>query len=85
VFRRERLAGLSVVAYLASKIAVLLPLLAAVNVTMLAVLRVLDRLPDADVRTYAVLLATLMVESLCAPASAWRIAGRSSRWARAPR
>jgi ABC transport system ATP-binding/permease protein len=66
VFRRERLAGLSVVAYLTSKIAVLLPVLAAVNVAMLAVLRALDRLPDAGLRTYAVLLATLMVESLCA-------------------
>ena len=32
VFRRERMAGLSVVAYVASKIAVLLPLLVAVNV-----------------------------------------------------
>ncbi len=66
VFRRERLAGLSVVAYLASKVAVLLPLLAAVNVAMLAVLRALDRLPDASLRTYAVLLVTLMIESLCA-------------------
>ena len=66
VFRRERLAGLSVVAYLVSKIAVLLPLLAAVNVAMLAVLRALDRLPDASLRTYAGLLATLLVESLCA-------------------
>ncbi len=66
VFRRERMAGLSVVAYVASKIAVLLPLLVAVNVAMLAVLRALDRLPDANLRTYAVLLATLMIESLCA-------------------
>ena len=66
VFRRERLAGLSVVAYLASKVAVLLPLLAAVNVAMLAVLRGLDRLPDASLGTYAVLLVTLMIESLCA-------------------
>ena len=66
VFRRERFAGLSVGAYLASKIAVLLPLLAAVNVAMLAVLRAMDRLPDASIRTYEVLLATLMVESFCA-------------------
>lgn len=66
VFRRERLAGLSVVAYLASKIAVLLPLLLAVNLAMLAVLRALDRLPDAGMRNYAVLLATLLIESLCA-------------------
>jgi ABC-type multidrug transport system ATPase subunit len=66
VLRRERLAGLSIAAYLASKVAVLLPLLTAVNVTMLAVLRALDRLPAAGARTYALLLATLMVESLCA-------------------
>jgi ABC transport system ATP-binding/permease protein len=66
VFRRERFAGLSIVAYLGSKVAVLLPVLAAVNVTMLAVLRTLDRLPDADMRTYALLLVTLMAESLCA-------------------
>jgi ABC-type multidrug transport system ATPase subunit len=66
VLRRERLAGLSIAAYLASKVAVLLPLLTAVNVTMLAVLRALDRLPAASAQTYALLLATLMVESLCA-------------------
>jgi ABC-type multidrug transport system ATPase subunit len=66
VFRRERMAGLSVVAYLGSKITVLLPLLLAVNVAMLAVLRGLDRLPDASAGTYVVLLATLMIESLCA-------------------
>ncbi len=66
VFRRERFAGLSVVAYLGSKLVVLLPVLAVVNLAMLAVLRTLDRLPDADMRTYGLLLATLMVESLCA-------------------
>jgi len=66
VFRRERLAGLSVVAYLTSKIAVLLPILAAVNAAMLVVLRGLDRLPAASLRTYALLLVTLLVESLCA-------------------
>jgi ABC-type multidrug transport system ATPase subunit len=66
VFRRERLAGLSVVAYLGSKVAVLLPVLAAVNVAMLAVLRALDRLPDAGLHVYALLFVTLLVESLCA-------------------
>ena len=66
VFRRERFAGLSVVAYLGSKLAVLLPVLAMVNVSMLAVLRGLDRLPDASLRTYGLLLVVLMVESLCA-------------------
>ena len=66
MFRRERLAGLSVGAYLGSKLAVLLPVLALVNVAMLAVLRTLDRLPQAGLRTYGLLLVTLMVESLCA-------------------
>jgi ABC transport system ATP-binding/permease protein len=66
VVRRERLAGLSIVAYLIAKIAVLLPLLTAVNLAMLVVLRTLDRLPPADLRTYLVLLGTLVVESLCA-------------------
>jgi hypothetical protein len=66
VFRRERLAGLSVVAYLGSKIAVLLPILTVVNVAMLGVLRALDRLPDAGIGTYALLLGVLLVESWCA-------------------
>ncbi|MFL6206404.1 MAG: ATP-binding cassette domain-containing protein [Acidimicrobiales bacterium] len=66
VFRRERFAGLSVVAYLSSKVVVLLPVLASVNLTMLAVLRALDRLPAAGMGTYALLFVTLMVESLCA-------------------
>ncbi|MET0902334.1 MAG: ATP-binding cassette domain-containing protein [Acidimicrobiales bacterium] len=66
VFRRERFAGLSVVAYLGSKVAVLLPVLAMVNVSLLAVLRALDRLPDANMGTYGLLLVTLMAESLCA-------------------
>jgi hypothetical protein len=66
VFRRERLAGQSVVAYLVSKVAVLLPLLIAVNLAMLAVLRALDRLPDAGTDAYALLLATLVIESFCA-------------------
>jgi hypothetical protein len=66
VLRRERLAGLSIAAYLGSKFAVLLPLLTVVNVTMLAVLRTLDRLPAAGAHTYVLLLAVLMVESVCA-------------------
>jgi ABC-type multidrug transport system ATPase subunit len=66
VVRRERLAGLHIGAYVASKVAVLLPLLTVVNLAMLTVLRVLDRLPRAGVGTYSLLLATLVVESLCA-------------------
>ena len=66
VLRRERLAGLRVGSYIASKVAVLLPLLTMVNLAMLVVLRALDRMPAAGVGTYALLLATLVVESLCA-------------------
>jgi ABC-type multidrug transport system ATPase subunit len=65
VFRRERLAGLSVVAYVAAKVVVLLPVLAGVNLVMLGVLRSFDRLPAAGADTYARLLATLLVASLC--------------------
>jgi hypothetical protein len=45
VFRRERLAGLSVGAYVASKVTALLPVLAGVSAVLLGVLRVLGRLP----------------------------------------
>jgi ABC-type multidrug transport system ATPase subunit len=66
VFRRERLAGLDASAYVASKIALLLPVLAGVAVVLLGVLRGLDRLPAAGWDTYALLLVALVVESLCA-------------------
>jgi ABC-type multidrug transport system ATPase subunit len=66
VFRRERFAGLSVVAYVLSKVAVLTPLLAVVAATLLGVLRVLDRLPALGWETYAALFVTLLVESVAA-------------------
>ena len=50
VLRREHQSGVSNAAYLASKVALLTPLLLAVNAAMLGVLRVLDRLPDLDAR-----------------------------------
>lgn len=64
VLRRERLGGLSLAAYVMSKIAVLAPLLAVVAAILLAVLRILDRLPAWGWATYGSLFATLMVESL---------------------
>jgi hypothetical protein len=64
VLRRERFGGLSPAAYLASKVTLLLPVLTAVNVTLLAVLRLLDRLPHGGSEVYAALLATLVLESL---------------------
>jgi ABC-type multidrug transport system ATPase subunit len=66
VLRRERLAGLSATAYVMSKIAVLLPLLAAVDALMLAVLEALDRLPAKDTTTYAKAFVTLTLSSAAA-------------------
>lgn len=66
VFRRERRAGLSLGAYVGSKVAVLLPVLMAVSVVLLGVLRALDRLPAVGWEVYASLLATLVIEALSA-------------------
>jgi len=52
ILRREHLVGLRLTPYLLSKVAVLLPFLVLVNVAMLGVLRVLDRLPAADIGDY---------------------------------
>ncbi|AFM16583.1 ABC-type multidrug transport system, ATPase component [Mycolicibacterium chubuense NBB4] len=66
VFRRERLAGLSVTAYVASKVAALLPVLAGVSAVLLGVLRGLGRLPAAGWHVYAVLFATILIEATSA-------------------
>ena len=66
VLRRERLAGLSVAAYVLSKVTVLTPVLAAVVAVLLGVLRALDRLPPLGWGAYASLLVTLLIESLAA-------------------
>jgi hypothetical protein len=66
IVRRERMAGLHTTAYVGAKVAVLTPVLLAVAVGMLAVLRALDRLPAASGRVYAGLLVTLVLESLAA-------------------
>jgi ABC-type multidrug transport system ATPase subunit len=66
VFRRERLAGLSVTAYVASKITALLPVLAAVSAVLLGVLRVLGRLPDLGWHVYALLFVTILIEATSA-------------------
>ena len=70
VFRRERLAGLSVGAYVASKVAALLPVLAAVSAVLLGVLRVLGRLPAVGWDMYALLFVTIVVEATSALALA---------------
>jgi ABC-type multidrug transport system ATPase subunit len=66
VFRREQRSGLSVGAYVASKIGVLLPLLAAVTAVLLGMLRALDRLPAAGWDVYASLFVTLLLEAVSA-------------------
>ncbi|HET7665648.1 MAG TPA: ABC transporter permease, partial [Mycobacterium sp.] len=66
VFRRERLAGLSVGAYVASKVVALLPVLALVSAVLLGVLRVLGRLPDVGWDVYGFLFATILVEATSA-------------------
>ncbi|MCP2339032.1 ABC transporter ATP-binding protein/permease [Actinomadura rupiterrae] len=66
VLRRERLAGLSATAYVLSKVGVLLPLLVAVDALMLAVLRVLDRLPSASWSAYGEVMVTLTLSSAAA-------------------
>ena len=66
VFRRERLAGLSVGAYVASKVTALLPVLAVVSAVLLVVLRELGRLPAVGWDTYALLFTTILIEATSA-------------------
>jgi ABC-type multidrug transport system ATPase subunit len=66
VFRRERFAGLSPAAYVLSKMTVLTPLLATVDVVLLGTLRALDRLPAFGAGVYAALFLTLLIESIAA-------------------
>jgi ABC-type multidrug transport system ATPase subunit len=66
VFRRERLSGLSVGAYVASKVTALLPVLAGVSAVLLVVLRALGRLPAVGWDVYAALFATILIEATSA-------------------
>ncbi len=66
VFRRERLAGLSVGAYVAAKMTALLPVLAGVSAVLLVVLRALGRLPAVGWDVYASLFATVVIEATSA-------------------
>lgn len=61
ILRREHLVGLRLGPYLLSKAAILLPFLLAVNALMLAVLRALDRLPDAHLAVYLSVGVTLLL------------------------
>ncbi|TVX96543.1 ATP-binding cassette domain-containing protein [Mycolicibacterium porcinum] len=66
VFRRERLSGVSVVAYVGSKVTALLPVLALVSAVLLGVLRALGRLPALGWHVYALLFVTILVEATSA-------------------
>ena len=66
VMRREHQSGVSDAAYLASKVALLTPLLLAVNIVMLAVLRGLDRLPALPRETWASLFVTMGINAVVA-------------------
>ncbi len=66
IVRREHQSGVSDVAYLASKVALLAPVLLLVNAVMLGVLRILDRLPKVGGRTWTSLFVTLGVNAVVA-------------------
>ncbi|MDG4808912.1 ATP-binding cassette domain-containing protein [Micromonospora sp. WMMD1120] len=66
ILRRERLAGVRLAPYLLAKVAVLLPLLALVDLALLGVLRGIDRLPPVGARDFAALYATLLLSSAAA-------------------
>ena len=66
IVRRERLVGLDLGAYVLSKLTVLLPFLLVVDVLMLGVLRLLDRLPDASLSTYTSMGITLALDAAAA-------------------
>jgi ABC-type multidrug transport system ATPase subunit len=66
IVRRERLVGLRLGSYLLSKVAVLLPFLLLVDLLMLGVLRVLDRLPAIDSATFASIAITLLLDAVAA-------------------
>jgi ABC-type multidrug transport system ATPase subunit/ABC-type multidrug transport system permease subunit len=64
VLRRERFAGVGASSYVLAKVAVLLPLLAVVDLLFLVVLRALGRLPDAG--DYVATFVTLLLSSAAA-------------------
>jgi ABC-type multidrug transport system ATPase subunit len=64
VLRRERFAGVGACAYVLAKVAVLLPLLALVDLLFLVVLRLLGRLPDTG--DYGATFVTLLLSSAAA-------------------
>ena len=66
IFRRERFSGVSIGAYVASKVVVLVPVLAMVNAVMLGVLRSQNRLPSLPTDAWVELFVTLQLTSVAA-------------------
>ena len=66
ILRRERLVGLRLGAYVASKVTVLVPFLLVVIVAMLGILRLLNRLPARPLSTYASMTISLLLCSIAA-------------------
>ena len=66
IVQRERFVGLRLGAYVASKVTVLVPFLLLVIVSMLGVLRLLDRLPSRSLSTYASMSVGLLLCSIAA-------------------
>ncbi len=66
IVRRERMAGVGLGAYLISKVLVLLPLLAGVDLVLLGLLRVLRRLPAVGPAGFGSLYLTLLLATAAA-------------------
>jgi hypothetical protein len=66
ILRRERFVAVRIGPYLAAKVTVLLPLLAAVDAVMLGALRLADRLPAAGWSVYGPMFGTLLAASAAA-------------------
>jgi ABC-type multidrug transport system ATPase subunit len=66
IVRRERLAGVRPLAYVLSKVLVLTPLLALVDLVLLGLLRLLDRLPALALGQFAEMYLTLLLATVAA-------------------
>ena len=66
MLRSEHFAGVRTGAYLASKVALLTPILLLVNVTMIAVLQSLDRIPHLSPSAFVELNVTMALNALAA-------------------
>ncbi len=66
IVRRERFAGIGLVPYLFSKVVVLAPLLALVDLVLLGLLRALDRLPPLPAGAFGSMYLTLLLATVAA-------------------